>query len=187
MKATLKKHILIGIFSVAALLLLAAGVYFLYFKAQFSVYQDDEYKFSIKYPKTWKVVIHPEPNVAVLFLRPKDTAMDKMQEDFNVTVQPLPEDILTLAAFSAAVKRQTTGVFKKSKLVEDKPLQWGWRQGHQMVLEDDPKSGIDHFALVNAWVLRSNQAYILTFLGDTDKYPQDKPLINEMISSLKLQ
>ncbi len=185
MEISLKKKILIGIASTAGLFLLLALGWLLYFNAQFSVYQDDQYKFSIKYPKTWRVIIHPRANVAVVFLRPKDTALDTVQENFNVTVQPLPNDVFTLAAFSATIKRQMTGVFGKSiNIVEDKPLQWGWREGHEMALEA-PKP--DHLKMVNAWVLRSNQAYILTFLGDMNKYAQDAFLVNEMIRSLQLQ
>ena len=80
------------------------------------------------------MVIHPQANVAVVFLRPKDTALDTMQENFNVTVQPVPDDILTLSVFSARIKKQMTAVFGKNiNIVEDKPLQWGWREGYKMV------------------------------------------------------
>ena len=185
MNASFKKKILKGIVLTAGLLLLAALGWFLYFNSQFSVYQDDQYKFSIKYPKTWKVLVHPHANVAVIFLRPKDTALDTVQENFNVTIQPLPNDIFTLAVFTARIKKQMIGVFGKSiNIVEDKPLQWGWREGHEIVLEAPEP---DHLKMVNAWVLFRNQAYILTFLGDMNKYAKDGPLVNEMIRSLQLQ
>ena len=185
MDASRKKMILIIIAWSAGLLLLAALGWLLSFNAEFRVYHDNQYKFSIKYPKTWRVIIHPRANVAVIFLRPKDTALDTVRENFNVVIQPLPNDIFTLAAFSATIKKQMTGVFKKSiNIVEDKPLRWGWREGRQIALEA-PKP--DHLKMVNAWVLRGNQAFILTFLGDMNKYAQDAPVVNEMIRSLQLQ
>lgn len=185
MNPSRKKTILIIIASGAGLLLLLALGLFLYFNAQFGVYQDNQYKFSIKYPKTWKVIIHPRPHVAVIFLRPKDTALDTIQENFNVTVQPMPNDIFTLAAFSARVRKQMTGVFGKSiNIVEDKPLRWGWHEGHQMAL-DAPEP--DHLKMVNAWALSHDQVYILTFFGDMNKYAKDDLVVNEMIRSLKLQ
>ena len=123
--------------------------------------------------------------MAVVFLRPKDTALDTVQENFNVTVQPAPKDMLTISEFSAAIKRQMTGTFGNSlKIVVDKPVQWGWRQGHEMVF-DAPVP--DHLKMVNAWVLRGDQAYILTFLGESGKYPKDGIIIDEMIHSLELQ
>jgi hypothetical protein len=185
MNASFKKKILSGIALTAGLLLLAALGWLLYFNAQFSVYQDNQYKFSIKYPKTWKVIVHPRANVAVIFLRPKDTALDTVQENFNVTIQPLPNDIFTLAVFTARIKKQVIGVFGKHiNIVEDKPLHWGWREGHEIALEA-PKP--DHLKMVNAWVLFHDQACILTFLGDMNKYAKDYLLVYEMIHSLQLQ
>jgi len=164
---------------------LAALGLFLYFNAQFSVYQDDQYKFSIKYPKTWKVIVHPQENVAVIFMRPKDTQLDTLQENLNVTVQPVPGDIFTLAAFTGTVKRQMLGTFAGSiKLVEDKDYHWGWREGHLMAIEAQIP---DHLRMVNAWTLHQNQSYILTFLGDMNKYAQDKLWVEEMIRSFQLQ
>jgi hypothetical protein len=185
MDASRKKTILTIILWSPVFLLLAAIGWFIYFSSQFSVYQDDEYKFSIRYPKTWKVVVHPQENVAVLFLRPKDTALDVLQENFNVTVEPVPKDIYNLAGFTARVKTQMTGVFGKSiNIVEDKPLHWGWREGHQFTIE---APNPDHLKMVNAWVLHGDQAYILTFLGDLNKYAQDDLVVNKMIRSLQLQ
>ena len=180
-----KKTILIVIASVAGFLFLAAFFWFLIFKGQFSEYRDAQYKFTIKYPSNWRIMIHPQVNVAVVFLRPKDTALDTLTENFNVTVQPVPSEILTISAFSAAVKRQMTGTFGKSiKVVEDKPLQWGWHQGHEMVFEAPSP---DHLKMVNAWVLRGDLVYILTFLGDMNKYAKDGIIVDEMIHSLSLQ
>ena len=185
MEASTKKKILIAIAATAGFLLLAALGVFLYYLAQFSVYQDDQYKFSIKYPKGWKEIIHPKETVAVVFLRPKDTSFDTVQENFNVTVQEVPADIFNLAAFSAKIKAQMTAVFGQSiNIVEDKDIKWGWREGHQMIIEA-PKP--DNLVMVNAWVISGGQAYILTFLGDISKYPHDSILINEMIRSLQLQ
>jgi hypothetical protein len=185
MQASLKKNILIGIAAAAGLLLFAALGWLVYFKLQFSVYQDAQNKFSIKYPSSWKVLVNPQPNVAVIFLRPKDTALDTVQENFNVTVQAVPADIFNLAQFSARIKIQMTAVFGKSiNIVEDKPLHWGWREGHMWAFEaPDP----DHLKMVNAWVLKDNQAYILTFLGDMNKYSKDGLYVSEMVRSFQLQ
>jgi len=185
MDASLKKTILIIIASGAGFLLLLALGWFLYFNTQFSVYHDGQYNFSIKYPKSWKVVIHPQANVAVVFLRPKDTSLDTVQENFSVTIQQVPSDIFTLSAFSAKIKTQMTAVFGNGiNIVEDKPLTWGWREGHLMSIEA-PKP--DHLKMVNAWLLSRNQAYIMTFLGEMSKYDQDAQLVNEMIRSFTLQ
>ena len=180
-----KKAILIVIASVAGFLLVAAIFWFLIFKGQFVEYRDAQYKFSIDCPGNWRVIIHPQAGVAVVFLRPKDTAMDSIQENFNITIQPAPREYLSISAFSAAVKRQMTGTFGKTiKVVEDKPVQWGWRVGHEMVF-DSPTP--DHIKLVSAWVMSGDMVYILTYVGDMNKYAKDGIVVDEMIHSFKLQ
>lgn len=183
--AAFRKKALIVIAWIAGFFLLFIIVFLIYFNTLFSVYHDDQYKFSIKYPKAWKVSVHPHPNVAVGFLRPKDTALDTLQENFNVTVQPLPDEIPTMEAFTTTIKKQMIAVFGKSiSIVEDRTLHWGWREGHQItIIAPRP----DHLIMVNAWVFSVNQVYILTFLGDMHKYIKDILIINEMIRSLKLQ
>jgi hypothetical protein len=184
MKISRKKLVLIIIASCVGLPLLAAFVYLVCFNLQFSVYHDDQYQFSIRYPTSWKVVVHPRANVAVMFLRPKETAFDMMQENFNVTVQPLPKDIYTLDDFSNRIKGQMISVFGTStKFVLYKQVHWGWRKGYELAIEA-PRP--DNLIMINAWVMRDKESYILTFLGSIDRYPQDKLVVREMIRSLKL-
>ena len=184
MNASLKKNIVIGIASVAGLLFLAGLGRALYFKSQFILYQDTQYKFSIKYPNSWKIVINPQPNVAVAFLRPPDTALDDMQENFNVTIQPVPGDLLDVSAFSAKIKAQMMAVFGENiKIIEDRPFYWNWREGREVIFESTKHPLI----MVSAWVLREDRAYILTFLGEKDKYGQDYFWVRKMIRSLYFQ
>jgi len=186
MKVSIKKIILIIIASVVGSFLLAVVGLVLYFKMQFSVYQDDQYKFSILYPNTWKVIVHPKKNVAVIFLRPKDTDLDVLQENFNVTVQPLPEGIVALDEFSDRIKAQMIGVFgARVRFVQYKQLLFGGKhRGYQMVIEAPEP---DNLKMVNAWTVRDNQSYILTFLGNIDKYAQDSFVVGAMIRSFRLR
>jgi len=186
MKVSIKKVILIITVSVAGFFLLAIAGLVLYFKLQFTEYQDDQYKFSILYPKTWKVIVHPKKDVAVIFLRPKDTELDVLQENFNVTVQPLPGGIVSLDEFSDRVKAQMIGVFgARVRFVEYKRLIFGGQDnGYQMVIEAPEP---DNLKMVNAWTVRDNQSYILTFLGNIDKYAQDSFVVGTMISTFRLR
>jgi hypothetical protein len=179
-----KKAILTTIAVAAAVLLVTALIWYLYFNSQFLAYQDNQYNFSIRYPKAWQVILHPARDVAVVFRRPKDTALDTFQDNFNVTVQGVTQADNTIGAFSSKVRQQMTAVFGKTiKIVEDRPVQFGWRQGHKMVIEaPDP----DHLKMVNAWVLTGGKAYILTFIGDMNRYDDESAVINEMIRSLNL-
>lgn len=184
-KKSYLKLILTIIASSILLLFLSVTAWVVYFNSQFKVYQDDQYKFSIRYYNTWKVVVHPRQNVAVVFLRPKDSILDNLQENFNVTVQPLPKGVASLEELSARIKGQMISVFgTNTRFVEYKPYKWSWGMGYKMSIEA-PKP--DDIKLVNAWVLNGNQSYILTFLGNIKKYRHDYPVVNAMIRSLQLQ
>ncbi|MDE1920313.1 MAG: hypothetical protein KGI24_02565 [Candidatus Omnitrophica bacterium] len=184
-KASLKKNILIGVVGMAGAVLLAALGWYLYFESQFTVYRDSQYQFSIKYPKTWKVVTAPKPNVAVAFLRPKDTVLDTVTENFTVVVQPLSVQDHVLAVFNANVKNQMLAVFGKHIIIaRDQPMHWGWRQGHEMVFKAPVP---DHLVMVNAWTLRIDHAYIMTYFGDLNKFSKDSLIVDEMIRSFRLQ
>ncbi len=206
MDLTLKRTILIIIAWTGGILLVLALGWLVYFNSLFWLYRDHQFHFTIRFPKAWKVIIRPHqkqaggkavelkgqtpqaanaPVVCVVFIRPKDTALDTMRENFNVTVQPVPDAITSVDAFSAAIKRQMTGTFGDSiKVAVDKKIEWGWHEGHEMVF-DAPSP--DHLKLIHAWTIFHNQAFILTFLGDMNKYGGDRMLVNEMIRSFQLE
>jgi hypothetical protein len=186
MQAQTKRKILITLTALAGALLCAAAGWFMYYSAQFSDYFDPEYHFSIKYPKNWIVNKHPQENVAVVFLCPKETALDTIQQNFNVTVQPVPGHLASLNDFSDKIKQQMTAVFQKNiKIVEDKSIQFGMRQGHKMVI-DAPNP--DSMKLVCAWTIKGGStAYILTFLGDFRRFEKYKAIVDTMISSFELK
>ncbi len=185
MQQNTKKIILVSIASLAGIVLLGALGWFVYFVSQFASYQDSLYHFSVKYPKEWKVIKNPQPSLAAMFISPKETAMDVFQENFNVTVQPVPEHLASLATYSETITRQMTAVFKTNiKIVEDKPFQFGGRRGHRMIFEA-PKP--DALKTVVAWTIKGDQAYILMFMGKMDKYKQLSPMLEEILKSFALK
>jgi len=186
-KTSLIKKIFLGIVSIWGVLIFAVIVLAIYYYGLFTVYQDDQYKFSIRYPKTWQIIVHPKPTVAVVFLRPKDTAMDLLQENFSVTVQPLPNGVFTLDEFSDKLKAQMISVYgyrSNVNFVQYSPVNWDWHKGYEMSIEA-PKP--DNLKMVNAWTVYHNQAYILTYLGNIDKYYFDSVIVDAIIRSFRLQ
>ena len=154
----------------------------MYLRSQFVTYHDDLYKFSIQYFKTWTVVAHPKPTVAVEFIRPKETSLETIRENFNVTVQPLPQVIYSLEELSNTLKAQMISVFG-NRIIEYKRVHWGWRQGYWMsVAVVKP----DHYRLVNVWLVANNKVYILTFLGSIINYRNDAVFVEKMVRSFHL-
>ena len=182
-----KKKTLIIIASCAGALLVCAFVWFLFFAGQFKTYYNPQYKFAIKYPGSWFQVKPPKGGeaVAVIFVKPKDTALDKINENFNITVQAVPPHLASLQNYSDKIRQQMLAVFKKNiKIVEDKDIKLGGRLGHMINFE---AATPDSIQLMTAWVMRKDQAYLLTFLGDMKKFKKNKLLIEEMLRSFELK
>src|SRR4051812_36855776 len=103
MEAATKKKLLVGLLILAGGLLLGSISAYLLYLGQFARYQDSEYSFLIKYPRAWKLVVHPQPGAAAVFLSPKENALDVFQENVNVTIQDVPPDLATIKSFSQRI------------------------------------------------------------------------------------
>ena len=171
---------------VMAALVMAAGIVLIVDHAvQFAGYQNSSYRFSLRYPKNWQVIESPQPGVAVVFLSPKETALDVFRENINITIQPVPDEIASIKTFSRTIVEQMTAVFKTNiKIIEDKPVTFGSRTGHRLVFEA-PKP--DNLKAVVVWTIRRDQAYILTFMTTMRKYPQSSSKVEEALKSFQLK
>ena len=185
MNTQTKKNILIAVGAAAALVMAAGIVFIIYNAGQFADYQNSSYKFFVRYPKNWQVIESPQPGVAVVFLSPKETALDVFRENINITIQPVPDEIASIKTFSRTIVDQTAAVFKTNiKIIENKPFTFGGRRGQRLVFEA-PKP--DHLKAVVAWTIRRDQAYILTFLTTIRKYPQSSSKVEEVLKSFQLK
>ena len=165
--------------------MLGATAWIVYNAIQFTDYQDPSYKFDLRYPTKWQVIKRPQAGVAVVFLSPKESAMDVFRENINVTVQPVPDDIASIKTFSYTITEQMKAVFQSNiKILEDKPFVFGGRAGHRMVFEA-PKP--DRLKALVVWTIRKGQAYILTFLTTIRKYPQSSTKVEEVLKSFQLR
>jgi len=180
-----KKTILIAIAITAGVLLLFAILWFLNFTGQFHLYRDKAYGFSIKFPKHWQVISHPQPGGAVVFVSPKETAMDAFQENVNIAVQDVPPGIATLKTFSDQILLQMSKVFTNLKVTESKAITFGGRSGYRVLFAAEKPDAI---RILNVWTIKSGStAYILTYMAAARQYKAYLPLVEEMIKSFRLE
>ena len=185
MDSSIKKNILWAVVGLAAIVLLAAAGWFIYFKMQFATYNDAQFKFSISYPVTWKMLPDPTPGVRVVFQSPKDTAMDVFQENINISLQDVPAHLASLKTFSDTIYRQMTVVFKSQiKVIVNKDVMFGQRPGHMLVFETPAP---DPLKSVIVWTIKNDRAYLFTYMGRLEKYEELKLKINEAVESFHLQ
>ena len=183
LEPAVKKKVLIGIAVVGAILLTAAVGFFLFFLSQFSLYRDPSSGFSMKYPTQWKVLAN-QGGAAVVFVSPKETALDTFQENVNITIQPVPPHLATLKSFSDKIIQQMTAVFQNMKIIESKNVEFGGRPGHRMLFATEKPQPIK---ILNVWVIKGDQAYILTYMAMTSRYQTYLSQVQMMIHSFQLK
>ena len=184
MQQETKRTLLITLWWSAAGVLAAGALWWWFFFSQFAFYHDNEYKFSVKYLKSWEKIEHSQ-GTAVIFRRPKETALDIFEPNVNITVQEVPAKIATLSSFSETITKQMTVVFKKNiHILEDKNFTFAHRGGHRLILEA-PKP--DNLKLMFVWTIKGPFAYIFTFIAKTDQYKALSPNIDQMIESFEFQ
>ncbi len=185
MQAQVKKNILIFVAVIAALVMAAGTAWIVYNAAQFADYHDNSLGFSMRYPVKWQAIERPQPGVAVVFLAPKESALDVFRSNMNITTQFVPDEIASIKTFSRTITEQMQAVFRANiRIIEDKPFAFGGRQGHRMVFEA-PRP--DNLKALVVWVIRKDQAYILTFMTTIRKYPQSSPKVEEVLKSFQLK
>lgn len=179
-----KKNTLIIIWSVAAAVFVAALAWLIIYLVNNPTYHNKQYRFSLVYPGKWKKFenFHGAP---VAFIRPKKTALDTFEVNVNVSVQEVPDERATLAAFSETILKQMTAVFGPNMVVlADKDIRFAERTGHQLIIEGaDP---VD-MKMMFIWTIKGSFAYILTFAAQQKQYKEEWPRIKKMIDSFKLQ
>ena len=185
MDANRKKLILIIIVSVTGSLLVAALGLFLFFKGQFGEYKDTKNKFSMRAPAGWKIVKNPQPGAVVVFISPKENALDLIQENISVVIQPVPAGIASMPTYSDTIKKQLTAVFSTNiKIIEDKTVKVGYRTGHRLAY-DALKP--DHVKFIHLWTIKGDKAYIVTFFGDMNVYKNYALTVDEVFNSFQVK
>ena len=179
-----KKKILIGIAVAGGAFLLGAVLWYFIFTSQFISYHDTTYGFDIKYPAKWQMMRTPQAGAAVVFLSPKETALDVFRENVNITVGDVPAEIATLKNFSDKIILQMTRVFKNVKVMEYKPILFGGRKGTRFVFTAQKPDAVTIFIALT--IKGAAKSYILTYMAATKNYQKYLPLVEFMVQSFKL-
>ncbi len=178
-----KKIGLITLWSFLALVFLAAVGWYVYKIMQFKTYEDKQYQFSLKYPSNWTLKAGFS-GTAVIFVRPKESALDVFEPNVNITVQEVPAQVATLAAFSELATKQMIAVFQKNiNIIEDKDFNFAGRAGHRLVV-DAPKP--QNLKAIFVWTIKGSNAYIFTYFAQIPQHKELSPKIEEMIQSFVL-
>lgn len=181
MKQETKRIALVTLWCLAAVVLLVGVGWIGYYFYQFPTYHNNQYRLSVKYPRDWQKM-EQVGGVVVAFVRPKQTAMDIFEPNFNITVQEAPDKIATLTSFSETITKQMKAVFKKTiNILEDKECTFANRRGHRLVLLASP----DNIKAEFVWTIKGSLAYIFTFMAREKQFKELSPAIDAIVESFK--
>ncbi len=183
MEAQTKKTILIWIAATAGVMCLAGILWYLSYIGQFSTYLDKAYNLSVKFPRHWQLVMHPQPGGSVVFISPKENPLDTFQENVNITVQEVPLEQSTLKSLTEQITLQMTKVFNNIKLEESLSIMIGDRKAQRILFSVEKPDAINILSVV---MVKVDKAYILTYMSAAKKYKMYLPLVERMIKSFRL-
>ncbi len=155
------------------------------FSGKYAVYQNEEFHFSIKYPKSWKVIENPnapQPGPVVAFLSPKESAMDTFQENVNIVVQDLGEKPPTLDQYVAKALDQLTGTFNDIEVSENVPVTVGDLHGRKIVYAGKEKSPLKFMTVI---FVEDDMVLSIYYTADAAKFDQSRGEVEAMVGSLR--
>ena len=150
--------------------------------SRFATYEEKGYGIKIKYPKDWARKEN-QVGTVVVFISPKENAIDPFQENFNIVVQDVATG-MDLKQYTATAILQMKTVFNNVILSDPAPVRVAGRDG--MKLEYIVKAEFD-LKVIHEWMLKDNHAYQLTFIADKDHFEQYWPTVQTMLNSFQVR
>ncbi|OGX08322.1 MAG: hypothetical protein A2Z88_05770 [Omnitrophica WOR_2 bacterium GWA2_47_8] len=180
----------ISIFLAGTVALIVLVIYLMTGKQAYKLYQNDRVGISIKYPSNWKVIENPEGGAVVVFLSPKENALDAFFENVSIVVQDLPPGkAITLQEYSNKAVEQLTVTLKKTvEVVERSPATLDGRAAYRFVWKEMGAANNPlAVKMTHEWVIKNNRAYQVTFGALLSRHDKYLGIVNTMLSSFTIK
>lgn len=188
--ATPRKHknkinwllIILSAFLIVVLISVAGLI--IYYKTSFSLYQNKKEGLVIPYPKGWKVVENPMQvkGAIVVFVSPKDNALDTLQENITVTTVDQAQNPLNIDAFAALTIEQTTAVFSDCKVKSQGPMTISGRPAHKTVFYYSGEKPM--VMALYQFMFRNVVGYNVMYYGDVETYEKRYKLMFDVVGRM---
>ena len=148
----------------------------------FSMYKNSQYKFRIKYPKTWQVVENTD-GAAVVFVAPKENSLDVYQENFSIAVQStrssghMPE-------YTRDVLHQIVNISPDIQIVRNEQEILSENAAHRLEYIQQLNY---HLKIIRIWTMVGDNTYDLIFACDVDRCDDYMGIVNTLLSSFKME
>ena len=166
----------------------------------YATYTDRSSGIKIKFPAYWKVIDRPKGGALVVFLTPKESALDAFIENVNISIKDVSASPMTPPELSKEIIKQISGTLSGFMTVlESEPIMVAQRPGYRFVYVGDVSK--QNLSAIEAeygkmdisnplkymfvWVQNSNRVYIITYVAPKNNFDKYSKQVNEMVKSFQ--
>lgn len=149
-----------------------------------TAYENSTYKIKIGFPEGWDKRENTMGTL-VCALSPKEGAEDKFQGNFNVLVQDLSTQPMTLEEYTDLSLKQIKQLITNCKVEVSKEMTLGGKPGYTVAYKGD--QGVLHLYFASAYTIKDNKAYLITFTCEQDKYPEYSVIVEKVFNSFEFK
>ena len=153
----------------------------------FAEYINDDYQFSLQYPKTWskRQLDDPITGEIVVFASPEEADTDLYLEKVYIAVEYLSSEPTNLEKYSQTVLNRISQAEGNVELYED----------FQTTIDNIPartvvysrQEGSLQLRQMEAFTIKNNQVYIAIYTAEKSKFAKFYPTVEKIIDSWQIQ
>lgn len=144
-----------------------------------------ESKYSIKYPKDWKLQNPGQMGSEFMIFSPISEPGDKFRENINLLIQNLNGLNLNLEQYTELSENQIKTLISDSKIFENK-RQHGKKYDYQKIIYKGTMGELKLKFVQYYWVI-NNKAYVLTFTAEQNQFDKYLPVAVKIMDSFEIR
>jgi hypothetical protein len=152
----------------------------------YQVYNFTDY--SIEYESNWTPKI--AKNNSVQFFTKKENEKDFFQENFNIIIEDLSGQNITLDSYSDLTIKQMSDVLGRDVVLKLKDVKIKKLKGKEIVYTmplKTPNGKQEMLKFKQQWYIKDEKAYLLTYTAHKNSYTKYLRIVDNMFNSFKLK
>lgn len=145
----------------------------------------NEKKYSIQYPSSWELNHSGQMSTSFILFSPLENKNDQFRENINLLIQDLSGKNIDLDKYTEISEGQIKSMTKNSVIIESKRIKNGKDQYQKLIYMCD--QGVFHLKFIQYYWVQKDNAYVLTFTCEQNKFMAFKELGENILKSFVLK
>ena len=144
--------------------------------------------YSIEYDTNW--IYKTAQNNFIQFFTKKENEKDFFQENFNIIIQDLKGQNITLDNYSDLTIKQISDTFDKDVILGFRGVKTKRTKGKEVIYTIPfkiPNGKQKILKLRQQWYIKNEKAYLLTYTADINSYTKYLKIVDNMFNSFELK